>query len=458
MVSDLVPGKGVEKLSNHQKMSLSFLMTQSAGTHPAAWLNPSANATGGTNINYYQSLAQTAERGCFDLFFVADTPAVRTDNLHAWSRFPFYTNMLEPMTLLAALAGATKNIGLGGTMTTSYSEPYNLARQFASLDHISAGRAAWNVVTSASDYVARNYGHAKLPPHALRYERAHEFVDLVTTLWDSWDDDAFICDRKSGLFYEPSRQHAVHHEGKFFKVDGALNIARSPQGRPVIIQAGASDAGFELAARTAELVFASATNTQDAKREYDDLKGRLGKYGRGSASLRILAGLPVVIGQSQQEADDKFQALREMIHPDVGRVFLGTDLEADLSDLPLDEPIPRERLPKSANFQKMQFASILKMIDEENLTLRQLYQRYERGRKTVAGTPKRIADVMEEWFTMGAADGFMMQFATLPDGLTDFVNLVVPELQRRGLFRTAYSGSTLRDHLGLTRPKNRHAA
>jgi FMN-dependent oxidoreductase (nitrilotriacetate monooxygenase family) len=448
---------GVGRLSNH-KISLGLLIGQAHGGHPAAWLHPDTNAGGSTDINYFRTLAQTAEQGFFDLFFIADTPAARTDNLHAWSRFPMFMNVLEPVTLLTALAGATTRIGLGGTVSTSFSEPYNVARQFASLDHISAGRAAWNVVTSANDYAARNFGHASLPPHALRYEKASEFVDVVNALWNSWDDDAFILDRTSGLFFDPTRQHAVHHEGKFFKVDGALNIARSPQGHPVIIQAGASDTGLELAARTAELVFASASNPQDAKRGYDDLKGRMAKYGRSPDSLRILAGLPVVIGSSQQEAEDKAQALQEMIHPDVGRFRLGTDLEADLSDLPLDEPIPESRLPKSANLHKAFFDGIMKIIREENPTLRQLYLRYERGRKTIKGTPAHIADVMEEWIAMGAADGFMMQFATLPGGLQDFVKLVVPELQRRGLFRTEYAGTTLRDHLGLARPANPHTA
>src|SRR5260370_23278568 len=220
--------------------------------------------------------------------------------------------VLEPVTLLTALAGATTRFGLGGTVSTSFSEPYNVARQFASLDHISAGRAAWNVVTSANDYAARNFGHTTLPPHALRYERASEFVDVVNALWDTWNDDAFIHDRKSGLFFDPAGQHAVHHDGKFFKVDGALNIARSPQGHPVIIQAGASDTGLELAARTAELVFASAANAHDAKHGYDDLNGRMAKHGRHPDSLRILAGLPAEIGGSPQEADDKSQALQEM--------------------------------------------------------------------------------------------------------------------------------------------------
>lgn len=445
-------------MSTNRQISLAMLIGGASGGHPASWLHPKANAAGSTDVAYYRSLAQTAERGLFDLFFIADTPAARTDNLHAWSRFPMFMNVLEPVTLLTALAGATTHIGLGGTVSTSFSEPYNVARQFASLDHISYGRAAWNVVTSANDYAARNFGHSTLPPHALRYEKASEFVDVVNKLWDSWDDDAFIHDRTTGLFFEPSRQHAVHHEGKFFKVDGALNVARSPQGKPVIIQAGASDTGLELAARTAEIVFASASNPQDAKRGYDELKGRLARYGRHPDTMKILAGLPVMIGSSQQEAEDKYQALQEMIHPDVGRFRLGADLEADLSDLPLDEPIPESRLPKSANLHKAFFDGIMKIIREENPTLRQLYLRYERGRKTIKGTPKQIVDVMEQWIEMGATDGFMMQFSTLPDGLEDFVNLVVPELQRRGMFRTGYTGTTLRDHLGLVRPVNVHAA
>jgi len=450
--------EGEPGVNSGRKLALGMLIGQAAGGHPAAWLHPEGKAGGSTDIDYFRGLVQEAERGLFDLFFVADTPAARIDNLHAWSRFPMFMNVLEPVTLLTALAGATRRIGLGGTVSTSFSEPYNVARLFASLDHISGGRAAWNVVTSANDYAARNFGHSMLPPHALRYEKAGEFVDVVSKLWDSWDDDAFVHDRRTGLFFEPSRQHPVKHEGKFFKVDGALNIARSPQGHPVIIQAGASDTGLELAARTAEIVFASASNPKDAKRGYDDLKGRMAKYGRTPDQLKILAGLPVVIGRTQQEAEDKYQALQEMIHPDVGRFRLGTDLEADLSDLPLDEPIPPERLPKSANQHKAFFDGIMKIIREENPTLRQLYLRYERGRKTIKGTPEQIADVMEEWFTSGATDGFMMQFSTLPGGVRDFVDLVVPELQRRGLFRTEYTGRTLRDHLDLPRPANPHTA
>ncbi len=440
-------------MSDRPMMSLA-LLAQATGTHPASWMHPANNPHGSTDIAHHRAIARLAERGKFDLFFVADTPAARTDNLHAWSRFPMFMNVLEPVVLLTALAGATERIGLGGTVSTSFSEPYNVARQFASLDHVSAGRAAWNVVTSANDYAARNFGHAALPPHALRYERAGEFVDVVKQLWDSWDDDAFVRDRASGLYFDPARLHVTHHRGAAFQVDGALNVARSPQGHPVVIQAGASDTGLELAARTADVVFASASEPQAAKRSYDALKARLAAHGRTPDSLKILAGLPVLIGRSQAEADDSFAALQDMVHPDVGRFRLGSDLEMDLSDLPLDEPIPEDRLPKTANFHKGFFADILRMIREEHLTLRQLYLRYERGRKTITGTPGRIADVMEEWFSMGACDGFMMQFHTVPAGLEAFVADVVPELQRRGLFRTEYEGRSLRDHLGLARPAN----
>ena len=247
-------------VGNTRMMSLALLTDQATGTHPASWIHPDTNAAASTDIDHFRAVAQLAERGKFDMFFVADTPAARTENLHAWSRFPMYMNQLEPLTLLTALAGATTRIGLGGTVSTSFSEPYNVARQFVSLDLISGGRAGWNVVTSANDYAARNFGHVSMPPHALRYERAGEFVDAVRELWDSWADDAFVRDKRSGIYFDPQRMHVVHHQGKFFKIDGALNVERSPQGHPVIIQAGASDTGRELAARTAEVVFASDSN------------------------------------------------------------------------------------------------------------------------------------------------------------------------------------------------------
>ena len=439
-----------------KQMALSILVNPT-GSHAASWLHPGTQADASTDIGYYRRMAQLAERGKFDLFFIADTPAARTTNLEAWSRFPMFMNVFEPITLLAALAGATRHIGLGGTASTSFHEPYNIARQFASLDHLTHGRAAWNVVTSANDFAARNFGLDKLPPHALRYDRAREFVGVVQALWDTWDDDAFVEDRVSGHYFDPARQHTLHHEGKFFRVHGALNVARSPQGHPVIIQAGASDTGKDFAAETAEVVFSSDSTLEGSKRFHDDLKSRMAKFGRAPEALKVLAGKPILIAESAQQAEDQYQALQELIHPDVGRMRLGTDLETDLSDLPVDEPIPEDRIPKTSNQHKMYFDHIVHMIRVEKLTLRQLYMRYERGNKTLKGTALQVADQLEEWFTGGACDGFMLMFNLMPTGLADFVEKVVPILQHRGLFRQEYSGATLRDHLGLARPANRHA-
>jgi FMN-dependent oxidoreductase (nitrilotriacetate monooxygenase family) len=438
-----------------RKMALALLATAN-GSHAASWLHPSTVAGGANDVDHYRHLAQTAERGKFDLFFIADTPAARTEKLDAYARFPMFMNVFEPVTILSALAGATTNIGLGGTVSTSFSEPYNVARQFASLDHITHGRAGWNVVTSANDFAARNFGHATLAPHAERYERAREFVHVVQALWDTWEDDAFIRDRERGLFFEPSRQHPVSHEGKFFKVDGALNIARTPQGQPVIIQAGASDTGKELAAETAEVVFASDSEVERATAFCADLKGRMAKYGRSPDQLKVLSGMPVIVADSDQEAEDLYQHLQSLIHPDVGRLRLGMDLETDLSDLPLDEPVPEDRIPKTSNLHRMYFDRIAEMIRKDRLTLRQLYLRYERGNKTLRGSVKTVADHMENWFRAGASDGFMLNFPLLPLALERFVEKVVPELQRRGVFRQDYTGTTLRQNLGLARPENRH--
>ena len=440
-----------------RQMSLG-LLPEGAGVHPASWLDPSTPPDGATNIRHYVELARTAERGKFDLIFIADTPAARTSNLQCWSRFPMFMNVLEPITLLSALALQTERLGLGGTATTSFNEPYNVARQFASLDHVSGGRAGWNVVTSANEYVALNFGLDALPPHAQRYERAREFLEVVEALWDSYEDDAFVYDRRSGYYFDPAKLHTLDHKGKHFKVRGALNIGRTPQGRPVIIEAGASSAGRELAAETAEVVFGADETIEQARDFYRDLKGRMAKYGRPPDGLKILPALRVVLGDSVAEAEDKYQALQALVHPDVALQFLAGDLEADLSGLPLDEPIPEDRIPRSGNLHKNFFDKIVAKIRAERPTLRQLCMSYERGNKTIKGTPGQVADMMEEWFTTGAADGFMLLFLTLPSGLDAFVAKVVPELQRRGLFRTEYSGATLREHLGLGWPQNRYAA
>ena len=445
-------------MAQARQIKLALLMQCAAGIHVASWMHPDAVPHAANSIDYYARIARTAERGLFDLFFVADTPAARTRDLEAWSRYPLFMNAFEPITLLSALAPYTTKIGLGGTASTSFCEPYNIARQFGSLDHMSHGRAAWNVVTSANEYCSKNFGQDSLAPHAERYERAQEFVEVVQALWDTYEDDALLEHRATGRYFDPAKFHVLDHRGKHFSVRGALNLARSPQGQPVIIQAGASEIGREFAARVAEVVFGTATDLADAKAFYDDLKGRMAKYGRHPSEMKILVGRGVMLGATRQDAQAKFDAMQELVHPTVGRFFLGNDLEVDLSDLPLDEPIPPDRIPSDARFHKAYFDQIVGMIRKDNPTLRQLYQRYERGRDTLKGTVADVADNMAEWMDAGAADGFMLTFNQLPQDLEQFVDGVVPELQRRGLFRTEYAGSTLREHLGLARPANRYAA
>jgi FMN-dependent oxidoreductase (nitrilotriacetate monooxygenase family) len=435
-------------------MSLGLLL-HATGSHPASWLDPSSNKDGSTSIQHYTRMAQMAEAAKFDMLFIADTPAARTSNLHAWSRYPMFMNVFEPVPLLSAVAMGTTHIGLGGTTSTSFTEPYNLARQFASLDHISGGRAAWNVVTSANDYAARNFGLDKLPPHDKRYDKARDFIQVVQALWDTWEDDAFIKDRGTGVYFDPAKQHVLDYNGPYFKVHGALNIARSPQGQPVIIQAGQSEDGRQFAAATAEVVFSSANTLAKAQAFYGDMKARVLKFGRSPDQIKILPGISPIVGETQEEADRKYEYLQSLVHPEVGRQFLAEDLEADLSGLPLDQPIPAERIPKSSNLHQAYFAHIVEMIDE-GLTLGEIAKRYNRGRNVVRGTAQKVVDSMEEWFHNGGADGFMFSPQTVPDGLEQFTRLVVPELQRRGLFRTEYAGKTLREHLGLARPENRY--
>jgi len=436
-------------------MSLCLLTTVLGGGHAASWLHPSTSSRSSIDIAYYRSLAQLSEAGKFDMIFFADGLGARTEQLEYAARYPSYMNQLEPLTLAGYIACSTQRIGIGATISTSFTEPYNGARAFVSLDHVSAGRAACNIVTSSSDHAAKCFGQENLLSHADRYARAKEYIEVVNKLWDSWEDDAFIRDRERGLFFDPAKQHAVHYHGKHFRVEGALNIERAVQGRPVVIQAGGSEPGKELAAETADVVFAAGTSIDKAVTFYQDLKGRMSKYGRSPDSLKILLGFPVIVGDTDEEADARYDELQSMIHPEVARIRLEVDLEADLSDLPLDEPIPVDRIPEKAKFNTTYFNNIKHIIETERPTLRQLALRYHRDDGTHRGSAKKIADIMQQWFEAGACDGFMLNFQTLPDGLQKFVSDVVPELQRRGIFRVDYSGPTLRDHLGLERPQFR---
>ncbi len=425
------------------------------GYHSAAWLLPSAQDDAATDVDYFRNIIQEAEAGKLDFFFLADTPAARTENLDFWTRSPLYMNMMEPITLLSALAGSTSHIGLGATASTSFYEPYNIARLFGSLDHISHGRAAWNVVTSANDYAARNFGLSALPPHDKRYEKAAECLEVVQALWDTWEDDAFIFDKANARMFDPEKFHILDHQGEFFRVYGGLNMRRSRQGQPVIFQAGASEAGKEFAARTAEVVFGTGSCLEQAQAFYRDLKGRMARYGRSTDALKVLSGVSVVVGESEEQAREKWALWQETVPIEVGLMYLKTDLETDLSDLPLDEPVPEHRIPDHSNFHQIYFNEIVGLI-REGFTLREICRKYNRSKVIFYGTPSGIADQMEHWVSEGGSDGFMMALPVLPESLTDITRKVVPELQRRGLFRTEYEGTTLRENLGLARPRNRH--
>lgn len=425
----------------------------SSGHHVAAWRHPDARADGGLNFQHFRQIAQTAERGKFDMIFFADGVAVRDrGGTEALSRSA--VAHFEPLTLLSALSVVTERIGLTATVSTTYNEPYHLARKFASLDHLSGGRAGWNLVTSATEVEAKNFNREQHMEHTLRYERAREFVDVATALWDSWEDDAFLRDKESGVYFDPDKLHIPNHRGKHFSVRGPLNVARPLQGYPVIIQAGSSDDGQELAAQTAEVIFTAQQTLAEAQAFYSSVKGKLAKYGRSPDHLKIMPGVFPVIGKTEQEAKDKYEQLQELIHPTIGLGLLSNLLSGvDLSSYPLDGPLPD--LPET-NLAKSRQKLLIDLAQRENLTIRQLYLRIAgaRGHRQILGTPEQIADQLEDWFVNGGADGFNIMPPWLPGGLDEFVDLVIPELQRRGLFRTEYEGRTLRENLGLPRPVN----
>jgi FMN-dependent oxidoreductase (nitrilotriacetate monooxygenase family) len=428
------------------------------GNHVAAWLHPEAQIDAGMNFEHYADLARTAERAKFDLIFLADSSATRDGNLNALSRWPQYMAYFEPTTLLSGLAAVTKHIGLVATATTTYNEPYNIARRFASLDLMSHGRAGWNVVTSSNVSEAYNFNKDEHLNHNDRYERALEFVEVCWGLWDTWDDDAFVRDRASSTYFVPEKLHHLNHKGKHFSVRGPLNVAPSPQRRPILAQAGASEVGREFAARIAELIFTPLHTINEAKAFSADIRGRMAKYGRGPGDVKIMPGLNAIVGRTDEEAQEKFQQLQELIHPDVGRQLLSTELNGvDLSPYPVDEPFPfhifEGKLIVGSSGQR-----IYDRAKRENQTLRQAYLSYAgaRGQRTLMGSPKTIADEMEEWLMADAVDGFLVQPAVLPGGLNEFADLVVPELVRRGLFRSEYEGSTVRENLGLRRPVSRY--
>jgi FMN-dependent oxidoreductase (nitrilotriacetate monooxygenase family) len=428
------------------------------GHHVASWRHPRAQKDAHVDIRHYVEICRTAERAKFDMVFLADSAATRKADIEALSRSIQFIANFEPITLLSAISMATERIGLIATASTSYNEPYHVARKFASLDRISGGRAGWNVVTSGSPVEALNFNRTQPYPHAERYRRAHEFVEVVTGLWDSWDDDAFIRDVESGIYFDREKMHYLDHSGQYYQVKGPLNVPRPPQGWPVIVQAGASDEGIELAAQFAEAIFSPHLSIEAAKPYYDKLKSRMVRNGRDPEHCKVLPGLSVFVAETEDEARRDYELTQSLIHPIVGREILATMLgDMDLSQMPLDEPLPADLPP--TNGSKGHYDSIVAMARRENLTLRQIGQRVAgaRGKNVFVGNPMQVADYMEDWFVKRACDGFNVMPPYIPGALDDFCRLVVPELQRRGLFRREYEGATLRENLGLPRPESRYA-
>ena len=430
-----------------------FLMA--GGHHIAAWRHPDAHAQAGSDIDHFIALAQIAERGTLDMIFIEDAAAIRERNPDLASQAARST-AFEPLSLLAAIAVNTSRIGLVATASTSYTEPYGLARSFAALDQLSGGRAGWNLVTSASELEAENFAASGLRPHSQRYERAEEFADVALALWDGVQETAYLPPGE-GVFADRSKLHPVHKYGRHFAVDGILESRRSPQGRPLMVQAGASEAGKDLAARTADVVFTASQTKEEAQAYYADVKSRLAKYGRGLDDLKVMPGISPIVAATEDEAKAKYRTLQDLIPDAVGVALLASYLSIqDLAAYPLDGPLPD--MPPTNLIQSRQ-QLIVDLGKREGLSIRELARHFAgaRGHWQVVGTPSQIADAMEERFLDGAADGFNVMAPLFPSGLEDFVTLVVPELRRRGLFRTEYEGKTLRTNLGAAMPTNDEA-
>jgi len=424
------------------------------GHHEAAWRLPESDPFGGDEVEFYVRLARTAEAAKLDSIFFADAPVVWGD---AGLR---PASMLEPTVLLAAIAVATERIGLIATASTTYNDPYNLARRFAAVDHISHGRAGWNIVTTASESAAHNFGLDGIAAHAERYERAREFIEVVTKLWDSWTDDAVLGDKAGGLWADPAKVRAINHEGKFYRVRGPLNAQRSPQGYPVLVQAGSSLDGRILAGDYAEAVFTAQRTLAEGKAFYTDLKQRAVSAGRREHDIVILPGIVPYLGSTEAEARAREEEFNEVINPAHGLRQISEMFGFDLTGAELDAPLPDVPEEDEIETHKSRAVLITKLARDENLTVRQLLGKLGggRGHRTFTGTPEQLADDLQEWFEGGAADGFNIMPAAYPADFETFTEHVVPILQKRGLFRSEYEGATLREHYGLERPRDSLAA
>jgi alkanesulfonate monooxygenase len=424
------------------------------GIHTGWWRYPGAWPDANFNLEHLVHLIQTLERGRFDAFFMADHLALLNMEIAALRRSATVTSF-EPLTLLSALAMVTSRIGLVATASTTFDAPYHIARRFSSLDHISKGRSGWNIVTTSNPEAALNFGLDDHIDHDERYRRAREFYDVVTGLWDSFADDAWIRDQESGIFFDPGKMHTLNHKGEFLSVRGPLNIGRPVQGWPVIVQAGASESGRQLAAETAEVIFGSARDIDDGRAFRADIHARMKALGRDPDAIKILPACLVIVGRNKAEAEEKRRLLDSLVHTDSSLPNLSMRLGVDASKLELDAPLPE--LPQTNQSRSSQ-AGMVALAKRENLTVRDLARiAGGYGGLTMTGSPQEIADEMQLWLETGASDGFNIMFHTVPQGVEEFVDQVIPELTRRGIFREAYTGSTLREHLGLKHPQNRFA-
>jgi FMN-dependent oxidoreductase (nitrilotriacetate monooxygenase family) len=438
-------------MSNQKKLKLGAII-HGVGGNIAGWRHPDIQADASVSLEFYTNQAQKAEEGKFDLVFIADGLHINEKSI------PHFLNRFEPLTILSALAAVTSKIGLVGTLSTSYSEPFNVARQFASLDHISHGRAGWNVVTSPLEKTALNFSKTieEHPDHAKRYRIAAEYLQVAKGLWDSWEDDAFVRNKETGVFFDSDKVHQLNHRGEFFSVQGPLNIGRSKQGRPLIFQAGSSESGKDLAAKEADAIFTGHPSLSAAREFYQDVKNRALDLGRNPDELAILPGIAPIIGTTEEEAERKYQEIANLVSIDKALDYLGRYFEHhDFSQYPLDEPFP-----ELGDLGKNSFQShtdrIKQQAKAQNLTLRQVALQETTPKPTFIGTPEKVADLIQEWFEGNGADGFIIGSA-VPNGLNDFVDFVVPILQKRGLFRTEYEAETLRGNLGIPYPENRYA-
>ena len=429
------------------------------GAHLGGWRHSTAYDDPVMNLPRMIEYARLAERGKLDALFLADGNGIRDMDKPALfaANFPSARpGVFDPVVLMTALAGHTDRIGLVCTATTTFDEPWFVARRFASLDHVSGGRAGWNAVTASNAGDALNFSHAQPVGREQRYARAEEFIDVVHGLWDSWAEDAFVQDKSSGRFLDPARVRRLDHAGVHFTVAGPLNVPRTPQGRPVVFTAGQSEAGKELAARTADAMFAAGDSRETCAAEYADIKGRMARHGRDPASLRFIPGLTVFAGHSAAEAEALYEELNALIPPALGVDYLSKIVTQDLSGLPLDAPVPElaDQVVGSSTVRSL----VVKQIRERRMTVGDAARMVVRdfGTPVVKGSAAEVADLLEDWFRGGACDGFVLTFPVVPLGLQNFVDLVVPELQRRGLFRREYEGATLRDHLRLPKPTNPH--